>query len=146
MDNINCTLLLNIEHIKCKVILLNGCIHTYVHMYPVTVHVHLNDPTCSVFQLSFLALSTAPFECTDILYKHTHTLRMLQSHGPHIIQQGMRSMHLKVIPSLVGLDAIVISKLHCKVVILWPITNHGLAPLAIIGTGHQQHKGGHACG
>ena len=41
-------------------------------MYPVTVHVHLNDPTCSVFQLSFLALSTAPFECTDILYKHTH--------------------------------------------------------------------------
>lgn len=86
--------------------------------------------------MSFFALSAAPFEKTDIPYKHT--LKPLQSCDPHTTRHTAKQRvpnHLKVVPPLVGFDAIVVGELHCKMVILRPKADHGLAPFAIIGTG-----------
>lgn len=63
----------NTEHVNT--------LSVYMHR---TLMTQLTDLTCKVFQFSLLALSTAPFECIDILCKHT--LQPLQSHNPHVIR------------------------------------------------------------
>ena len=49
----------------------------------------------------------------------------------------------EVVAQTVGSNAIVVGEFHYKVVILWAIAHHRLAPLAIVRTGRQQNTISH---